>query len=70
MIQFPPKEGFLAELVVTVSPAYNWGQGPVLESILPVMWFQQCCLEEDPLRFGCNELIRVGNSHGPKEIRW
>jgi hypothetical protein len=55
---------------VLVSPACNWGQRPVLESILPFMGFRQCCLERDPLRFGCNELKRIGDSHGPKEIRW
>jgi hypothetical protein len=37
---------------------------------LPFMRFQQCYLERDPLRFGCNELRRVGDSHGPEEIRW
>jgi hypothetical protein len=56
--------------LVPVSPAYNWGQRPVLEGILPFMGFRQCCLERDPLRFGCNELRRVGDSHGAEEIRW
>jgi hypothetical protein len=56
--------------LVPVSPACNWGQGPVLESILPFIRFQQCCLERDPLRFGCNELRWVGDSHEPNEIRW
>jgi hypothetical protein len=55
--------------LVLVSPACNWGQGPVLESILPLMGFRQCYLERDPLRFGCNKLRRVGDSHGPEEIR-
>jgi hypothetical protein len=56
--------------LVPVSPACNWGQGPVLESILPFMGFRQCCLERDPLRFGYNEFRRVRDSHEPKEIRW
>jgi hypothetical protein len=56
--------------LVPVSPAFNWGQGPVLESISPFMGFRQSCLERDPLRFGCNELRGVGDSHGPEEIRW
>jgi hypothetical protein len=56
--------------LVPVSPTCNWGQGLVLESILPFMGFQQCCFERDPLRFGSNELRRVGDSHGSEEIRW
>jgi hypothetical protein len=56
--------------LVLVSPACNWVQGPVLESILPFMGFRQSCLKRDPLKFGCNELRRVGDSHGPEEIRW
>jgi hypothetical protein len=55
--------------LVPISPACNWGQGPVLESILPFMGFQQCCLEWDPLGFGCNELRRIRDSYGPEEIR-
>jgi hypothetical protein len=43
--------------LIPVSLAGNWGQRPVLESILPLM-------------FGCDELRRVGDSHGPEEIRW
>jgi hypothetical protein len=55
--------------LVPVSPACNWGQGPVLESILPFMGFRQCYLEWDPLGFGCDELRRIGDSYGPEEIR-
>jgi hypothetical protein len=54
--------------LVPVSPARNWGQGPVLESILPFMGPQQCCLEWDPLGFGCDELKRIGDSYGLEEI--
>jgi hypothetical protein len=60
----------IKHLLVLVSPACNWGQGLVLESILPFMGFRQCCLERDPLGFDCNEFRRVGDSHGPEEIRW
>jgi hypothetical protein len=56
--------------LVLVSPACNWGQGPVLESILPFMGLRQCCLERDPLGFSCNKLRRVGDSHRPEEITW
>jgi hypothetical protein len=56
--------------LVPVSPTCNWGQGPVFESILPFMGFRQSCFERDPLRFGFNELKRVGGSHGPEEIGW
>jgi hypothetical protein len=56
--------------LVLVSPTCNLGQGPVLESILPFMGFRKSCLERDPLRFGCNELRRIGDSHWPEEIRW
>jgi hypothetical protein len=56
--------------LVPVSLACNWGQGLVLESILPFMGFRQCCFERDPLRFGCNELRRVGDSRRPEEVRW
>jgi hypothetical protein len=56
--------------LVLVSLACNWGYELVLESIFPFIGFRQCCLERYPLRFGCNELRRVGDSHGPEEIRW
>jgi hypothetical protein len=56
--------------LVPVSPAYNWGQGLVFESILPFMGFRQSCFERDSLRFGFNELKRVGGSHGPEKIGW
>jgi hypothetical protein len=46
------------------------GAGPILESILPFMGFRQSCLERDPLRFSCNELWGVRDSHGPEEMRW
>jgi hypothetical protein len=52
--------------LVPVSPACNWGQGPVLESNLPFMGFRQSCLERDSLGFGCNELRRVEDYHGPE----
>jgi hypothetical protein len=31
---------------------------------------RQCCHDWDPLGFGCDELRRIGGSHGPEEIRW
>jgi hypothetical protein len=34
------------------------------------MGFRQSFLERDSLGFGCNELRRVEDSHGPEEIRW
>jgi hypothetical protein len=55
--------------LVPISPAYNWGQGPVLESIQPFMGFRQCGIEWDPLGFGCNELRRIGDSYGSEQIR-
>jgi hypothetical protein len=55
--------------IIPISPAGNWGQRPVLESVLPLVGFRQWCLEGNPLRFGCNELRRVGNPYGPEEIR-
>jgi hypothetical protein len=56
--------------LIPVSPTYNWGQGPVFESILPFMGFRQSFFERNSLRFGFNELKRVGGSHGPEEIGW
>jgi hypothetical protein len=37
---------------------------------LTFMGFRQSFLESDPLRFGCDELRRVGDSHGSEEVRW
>jgi hypothetical protein len=56
--------------LVPVSPARNWGQGLVLESILPFMGSRQCCFEWDPLGFGCDEHRRIRGSYGPEEIGW
>jgi hypothetical protein len=58
----------LKHSLIPVSPAWNWGQRPVLKTVLPLMRFQQWCLEGDPLGFGCNELRRAGDSYGPEEI--
>jgi hypothetical protein len=54
--------------LVLVSPTCNIGQGPVFESILPFMGVRQSFFERDSLRFGFNELKRVGGSHGREEI--
>jgi hypothetical protein len=55
--------------LVPISPACNWGQRPVLESVLPLVRLRQWCLEGNPLGFGCNELRGIGNSYRPEEIR-
>jgi hypothetical protein len=53
---------------VPIPPAGNWGQEPVLEGVLPQGRLSQSRFEGDPLGFGCDEFVRIRNSHRTKEV--
>jgi hypothetical protein len=53
---------------VPIFPACDWGQGPVLESILPLRRCGQSPFKGDPLRFSCDEISRIRVSHETKVV--
>jgi hypothetical protein len=54
---------------IPIPPACDWGQGPVLEGILPQGRLSKSRFERDSLGFGCYEFVRIRNSHRAEEIR-
>jgi hypothetical protein len=55
--------------LVPIFPACDWGQGSVLESILPLRRCGQSRFEGDPLGFNCDKFSRIRGSHRTKEVR-